>query len=95
MHQNSVKQLQGKVQMTHHTGYLMKALKAKAAMQLSGLVAGGSSLPHSEVVFENHRIESQNHRGWKRPTESPSPTIHPSPIVLTKPCPTTQCPNVP
>lgn len=35
MHQNSVKQLQGKVQMTHHTEYLMKALKAKAAMQLS------------------------------------------------------------
>jgi len=24
--------------------------------------------------------ESQNHQGWKRPTGSPSPTIHPLPI---------------
>jgi len=29
--------------------------------------------------------ESENHQGWKRPTVSPSSTIHPSPIVLTKP----------
>ena len=40
-------------------------------------------------------IESQNHKGWKRPTGSSSPSIHPSPMVLTKPCPSTQRPNVP
>ena len=40
-------------------------------------------------------IESKNHQGWKRPAGSPSPTIHPSPIVLTKPCPSVQRPNVP
>ena len=39
--------------------------------------------------------KSQNHQDWKRPTGSPSPTSHPSPIVLLKPCPSTQCPNVP
>ena len=48
------------------------------------------------TIRPSHRIiESQNHQGWKRPTGSPSPTIHPSPMVLTKPCPSTQRPNVP
>ena len=37
--------------------------------------------------------ESKNRYGWKRPTGSPSPTIRPSPMVLTKPCPSTQHPN--
>ena len=36
--------------------------------------------------IEQKRIES-NHQGWKRPTGSSSPTIHPSPTVLIKPCP--------
>jgi len=31
----------------------------------------------------------------KGPTGSPSPTLHPSPIALTKPRPSTQRPNVP
>ena len=38
----------------------------------------------------NRITESYKLQGWKRPTGSPSPTIHPSPIVLTKPRPSTQ-----
>ena len=37
-------------------------------------------------------IESRSHKGWKRPTGSSSPTIHPSPMVPTKPCPSTRRP---
>jgi len=37
------------------------------------------------IQSQNHGImESLNHQGWKRPTGSSSPTIHLSPIVLTK-----------
>mgnify|MGYP001864383355 CR=1 FL=1 len=43
------------------------------------------------TIGSSHRIiESQNHQGWKRPTGSPSPTIHTSPIVLIKPWLSTQ-----
>ena len=48
------------------------------------------------IESQNHRIiESQNHQGWKRPTRSASPTVHPSPMVLIKPCPSIQHPNIP
>ena len=40
-------------------------------------------------------IESPNHQGWKGPPRSSSPTILLSPIILTKPCPSTQHLNVP
>lgn len=39
--------------------------------------------------------ESQNHRGWKKPTRSSSPTIPLSPTALTKPCPSAENLNVP
>jgi len=75
---------------------------------LASLLCESQQLPHVEVahtskIFSSSVpicllikifIESQNHEVWKRPTRSPSPTIHPSPIVLTKPCPSTQRPNI-
>jgi len=45
--------------------------------------------------FSQRHTESQAHQGWKRPPRSSSPTVHPSPIILTKPCPSTQRLHVP
>ncbi|POI32621.1 hypothetical protein CIB84_003626, partial [Bambusicola thoracicus] len=42
------------------------------------------------LVSSMHRIIESPRLG-----KTHSPTIHPSPMVLIKPCPSTQCPNIP
>jgi len=46
------------------------------------------------IDIHQHLLNIYKCCNWQRPTGSPSPTIHPSPIVLTKACPSTQLPNV-
>ena len=67
-----------------------------AKIHMQNLREPGRDYSLNHRVIESSRLEKTlNHQGWKRPTGSSSPTVHQLPIVLTKPCPSTQQINVP